>query len=161
MFSKLLLPALALGGLSLLIALAEAHGYSRAEKNQAEQQNKALQEALAARDALQTQIDNLSKDNADLLAQVRNQPLETPKYETDQLRDTRLLLGAVSLLNVQRGYPVGSPENPRLAAGKDGQPSTVTCGRIQAESEQCEKDYRIAVTRLNGLIDSCLLAAKY
>lgn len=160
MLNKLILPAIALGAFGLLIALAEAHGYSRAEKAQAKQENQTLREALAARDALQTQIDNLSKDNADLLAKVRNQPLETPKYETTQLRDTRLLLGAVSLLNVQRGYPVGSPENPRLAAGKDGQPSTVTCGRIQAESEQCEKDYRIAVARLNGLIDSCSLVAK-
>jgi hypothetical protein len=156
MLNKLILPALALGALGLVVALAESHGYSRAERDNAKQENKELQAAIAKRDELQAQINNMAGENAELVFKLKNAKLEGHKYVTEALRSNACnpLRGYISVLNTQRGYPIGTPDNPRLAVGEDAKPSSLTGERIHAELEQCEIDYRIAITRLNGLIDS-------
>lgn len=159
MLNKLIASALALAALGLIITLAESHGYSRAERDQVERDKKDLEAAISQRDALQAQIDTMAGENAELVFKLKNAKLEGHRYVTQALRSTTCnpLRGYISVLNVQKGYPEGSPDNPRLAVGEDAKPSTVTGERIQAELEQCEIDYRLAITRLNGLIDSVLV----
>lgn len=142
---------------SLYSASLIVYGYQKAETNYAKQDKLNLEAAIAHRDELQAQINNMAGENAQLIFKLKNQPREAPKHATQAQRsDTcNLTLGAVRVLNVQKGYPLGSPDNPGLPAGKDGAPSTVTGEGALAELEQCEIDYRIAITRLNGLIDSC------
>lgn len=134
-----------------------AFGYERAETAHAKQDKLDLEAAIAHRDELQAKIDTMSHENAGLIHQLRNAKLEGQKYATQALRSTTCnpLRGYISLLNTHKGYPLGSPDNPALAAGEDAKPSALTGERINAELEQCEIDYRIAITRLNGLIDSC------
>lgn len=133
------------------------YGYQKAETDYARQEKKDLDAAIAKRDELQAKIDNMAGENAGLVIQLKNAKLEGHKYATSALRSNTCnpLRGYISVLNMQKGYPIGTPDNPRLAAGEDAKPSAITGERIQAELEQCEIDYRIAVTRLNGLIDSC------
>jgi uncharacterized membrane-anchored protein YhcB (DUF1043 family) len=132
-------------------------GYQKAETDHAKQDKLDLEAAVAHRDALQAQIDTMAGENADLINKLRNVQPEVYKHETQAQRSDicNLTLGAVSVLNARKGYPVGTPDNPRIPAGKDGAPSTVTGARAQTELESCEGDYQIAITRLNGLIDSC------
>lgn len=149
-------------GIALLILTAYSgalvgYGHGRAKAEYARQEKKNLEAVLAHRDALQAQIDTMAHENAKLVFELKNRKPEVKKHATNAQRSDACnpTLGAVSVLNVQKGYPVGSPDNPRLPAGKDAAPSTVTGERILEELESCEIDYRIAVTRLNGLIDSC------
>lgn len=132
-------------------------GYERAEKHHAEQDRTQYEAAIAHRDELQAQIITMAEENAGLIHQLRNANLEAQKYETAALRSNTCnpLRGYISLLNKHKGYPVGTPDNPRLAAGEDVKASAITGARIQAELESCEADYSLAITRLNGLIDSC------
>lgn len=134
-------------------------GYSRAETAHAKQDTRDLEAAIAHRDALQAQIDTMTIENAGLINQLRNVKLEAHKYATQAQRSNlcNLTLGAVSVLNARKGYPVGTSENPSVPAGKDGAPSTVTGEAVTTELESCENDYQLAITKLNGLIDSVLV----
>ncbi len=121
-----------------------------------EQDKRDLEAALAHRDALQAQIDAMAGENAGLIHQLRNVKLEANKHATPAQKSAtcNLTLGAVGVLNVRKGYPLGTAENPGLPAGKDAAASTVTGERVLTELESCENDYQLAITRLNGLIDS-------
>lgn len=150
---------MAIVGLFLFSAYTAAvmtYGYQKAEAAHAKQENRDLQAAIAKRDALQAQIDRMAGENAQLIFKLKNYNPEATKHATNAQRsDTcNLTLGAVSVLNVRKGYPVGTPENPGVPTGKNAAPSTITGERALDELETCENDYQIAITRLNGLIDS-------
>jgi TolA-binding protein len=154
--SKVIIAIVGLFLFSAYTAAVMTYGYQKAQTAHAEQQNKDLQAAITKRDELQAQIDQMAGENAQLIFKLKNQPKEATKHATNAQRsDTcNLTLGAVSVLNVRKGYPVGTPENPGFPAGKDAAPSTVTGERALDELESCENDYQLAITRLNGLIDS-------
>ncbi len=156
MQSKVILVAVGLFIFTAYSGLLVRYGKSQAATEYAKQEKRALDAAIARRDALQAQIDQMAGENAQLIFKLKNQPKEATKHATNAQRsDTcNLTLGAVSVLNVRKGYPVGTPENPGVPAGKDAAPSTVTGERALDELESCENDYRLAITRLNGLIDS-------
>jgi hypothetical protein len=154
------MPRLYMGlGLLVILALFTAGTYSKGRLDeriaQAERDTEVLQAAIAKRDALQAQIDTMAGENAQLIFKLKNAKPEAPKYATPiQISVCRPSLGAISVLNDKRGYAVGTPDNPRLAAGEDVKPSSLTYDAVLGEWEQCETDYQVAVTRLNGLIDS-------
>lgn len=157
--NKLIMYAV-IGLLFLLYSAALiTYGHQRAETAQAKKDTAELQAAITKRDELQGEINTLAGQNTELLFKLKNQPLEASRHATQAQRsDTcNLTLGAVSVLNVRKGYPVGTTDNPSVPTGKDGVPSTITGERAQDELEQCEIDYMIAITRLNGLIDSVLV----
>jgi hypothetical protein len=157
MMDKLYIGLIVVAFMGAVIGLAEMHGYQRAENEYEQTRRKELEAAIAKSNEQQAQIHLLGEANAKLATELKLLQPEAHKHANQDQRNhsvCNLSVGAAGVLNVRRGYPSGSPDNPIVPAAKAHQPSTLTGQAVIGYWEECETRYQIAKGQLNHLIDS-------
>jgi hypothetical protein len=116
-------------------------------------------EAQAEKERLtaQANIDKIYRDYQDAKAALIEKPKEIIRYvpKIQQVHsECNVPYGVVGVLNEVRGYPLGTPENPRGTDAEDASASTVTQAVALEQWRDCEVAFESERLKRNALIDA-------